>query len=357
MTYIFNTSWEHSRMHVWCQFCNCSPNPVQNFCADKTNFLELWVKWSKSGWRSRSMTSISNSSREYPRMHEIITLSWNHATHVSQSVELRPSLYNVKWHSIDNWKFLFHIYAINILTTAVVFMRKLSCTCGQITMIHQQTTICHETDHSPHRRWRWAAFLQRCNNVAQWLSNVLQRSYNVAISCATQHNVVQRDQAIVYLPERCTTLSKRCQTLASVAKPLSNVFQRCLNTWQLAASRWRQAACLQRCNNVAQHVPDAVQRSYNVVISWATQHNVAQHCLIRRTTSPTLPHVAQTLPDAAQCCQNGFQRCSMLIEHAPHLWTCAHLELCADVKQLAYNVVTTWRKSCPTLSSDGTTLL
>ena len=195
----------------------------------------------------------------------------------------------------------------------------------------------------PHRRWRWAAFLQRCNNVAQWLSNVLQRWYNVAISCAMQHNVVQRDQAMVYLPEHCTTLSKRCQTLASVAKPLSNVFQRCLNTWQLAASRWRQAACLQRCNNVAQHVPDAIQRRYNVVISWATQHNVAQHCLIRRTTSTTLPHVAQTLPDAAQRCQNGFQRCSMLLEHAPHPWTCAPLELCADVKQLAYNVVTTQR--------------
>ena len=67
--------------------------------------------------------------------------------HTFPSLELRPSLYNVKWHSIDNWKFLFHIYAINILTTAVVFMRKLSCTCGQITMIHQQTTICHEIDH------------------------------------------------------------------------------------------------------------------------------------------------------------------------------------------------------------------
>ena len=61
----------------------------------------------------------------------------------------------------------------------------------------------------PHRRWRWAAFLQRCNNVAQRLSNVLQRWYNVAISCATQHNVVQRDQAMLYFPQRCTALSKR----------------------------------------------------------------------------------------------------------------------------------------------------
>ena len=49
-------------------------------------------------------------------------------------------------------------------------------------------------------------------------------------------DVVQRDQAMLYFPQRCTALSKRCQTLASVAKPLSNVFQRCRNTWQFAAS-------------------------------------------------------------------------------------------------------------------------
>ena len=185
----------------------------------------------------------------------------------------------------------------------------------------------------------------------------VQRSPAMAQRCHKLYNAAQRcaTWSSDGIPSR--TLHNVVQTLASVAKPLSNVFQRCLNTWQLAASRWRQAACLQRCNNVAQQVPDAVQRRYNVVISWATQHNVAQHCLIRRTTSPTFPHVTQTLPDAAQRCQNGFQRCSMLLEHAPHLCTCAHLELCADVKQLAYNVVTTWRKSCPTLSSDGTTLL
>ena len=129
--------------------------------------------------------------------------------------------------------------------------------------------------YNPHRRWRWAAFLQRCNNVAQRLSNVLQRWYNVAISCATQHNVVQRDQAMLYFPQRCTALSKRCQTLASVAKLLSNVFQRCRNTWQFAASRWRQAACLQRCNNVAQQVPDAVQRRYKVGQRSTTMRNTA----------------------------------------------------------------------------------
>ena len=131
------------------------------------------------------------------------------------------------------------------------------------------------TGSNPHRRWRWAAFLQRCNNVAQRLSNILQRWYNVAISCATQHNVVQRDQAMLYFPQRCTALSKRCQTLASVAKPLSNVFQRCRNTWQFAASRWRQAACLQRCNNVAQQVPDAVQRRYKVGQRSTTMRNTA----------------------------------------------------------------------------------
>ena len=209
--------------------------------------------------------------------------------------------------------------------------------------------VVPEPGQYPHRRWRWAAFLQRCNNVAQWLSNVLQRWYNVAISCATQHNVVQRDQAMVYLPERCTTLSKRCQTLASVAKPLSNVFQRCLNTWQLAASRWRQAACLQRCTTCARRCPAKVQCCYKL-------GNAAQRCA-------TLPNQTHNFPNVATCCPNVTRRCSTLPKRLPTLFNvvrtrasslnlrtfrtlrrrqAAYLQRCNNVAQKLPDIVQRW---------------
>ena len=70
-----------------------------------------------------------------------------------------------------------------------------------------------------------------------------------------------------------------------------------------------------------------------------------------------MPRIGDDVVQRDQAMLYFPQRCTMLLEHMPHLWTCAHLKLRADVKQLAYNVATTWRKSCPTLSSDGTTLL
>ena len=179
--------------------------------------------------------------------------------------------------------------------------------------------------------------------------------------------MVQRCHKLCNAAQRCVTWSSDgipSRALHNVAQTLPNASQRCQTAVQrfstmsehmaLGSLEMTSSSLLttlqQRCTTGARRCPAKVQCCYKL-------HNVAQHCLIRRTTSPTLPHVAQTLPDAAQRCQNGFQCCSMLLEHVPHLWTCAHLELCADVKQLAYNVVTTWRKSCPTLSSDGTTLL
>ena len=42
---------------------------IKSYCVDKMKLLEFWVKWSKWPWRSRSKTFIFNTSREYPRMH------------------------------------------------------------------------------------------------------------------------------------------------------------------------------------------------------------------------------------------------------------------------------------------------
>ena len=42
---------------------------MKSYHADKPNFLEFLDKWLKWPWRSRSMTSIFNTSREYPKMH------------------------------------------------------------------------------------------------------------------------------------------------------------------------------------------------------------------------------------------------------------------------------------------------
>ena len=51
------------------QIWGFQPKFVMSYCADKSNVLEFYVKWPKWPWRSRSMTSIFNTSREYPRMH------------------------------------------------------------------------------------------------------------------------------------------------------------------------------------------------------------------------------------------------------------------------------------------------
>ena len=68
MTSIFNTSWEYPRMHVWCKFGDSSPN-LWRVIARTSHFLEFWVKMAQWPRRSRWMTSIFNTSWEYPRMH------------------------------------------------------------------------------------------------------------------------------------------------------------------------------------------------------------------------------------------------------------------------------------------------
>ena len=69
MTSIFNTSWEYPRMHVWCKFGDSSLNlwlVIEQTSQISQSFKS---KWPKLPWRSGSMTSIFNTSQEYPRMY------------------------------------------------------------------------------------------------------------------------------------------------------------------------------------------------------------------------------------------------------------------------------------------------
>ena len=127
-------------------------------------------------------------------------------------------------------------------------------------------------------------------------------------------------------------LPKRYQALPNVAKTASNVVQcfrthaSSLNLRTFKTSRRRQATCLQRCNNVAQKLPDVVQQWYNLVISWATHHNVAQHYRVSSAPSTTLPHTTQTFANVAKLQPNVFQRCQNTCQAVASFWTCVHLE-------------------------------
>ena len=69
MTPIFNTSREYPTMHAWCQFGDPSPNLWWVIARRSRISYNSKSKWPKWPWRSRSMTSIFNTSRVYPRMH------------------------------------------------------------------------------------------------------------------------------------------------------------------------------------------------------------------------------------------------------------------------------------------------
>ena len=110
------------------------------------------------------------------------------------------------------------------------------------------------------------------------------------------------------LPDAAQTLPKRLLTLFNVVRTRAPS----LNLRTFRTSRRRQAACLQRCNNVAQKLPDVVQRWYNLVVSWATQHNVAQHYMLAARLPQrchTLPKRYQTLGNVAKLQPNVYQRC------------------------------------------------
>ena len=69
MTSIFNTSLKYPRMHVWCKFGDCSPNLRWVMTQTSRISYNSESKWPKWPWSSWSMTSIFNNSQEYPRMH------------------------------------------------------------------------------------------------------------------------------------------------------------------------------------------------------------------------------------------------------------------------------------------------
>ena len=136
---------------------------------------------------------------------------------------------------------------------------------------------------------------QRCTTGARRCPAKVQCCYklaNAAQRCATlpnqTHNFPNVATRCPNVTRRCPTLPKRLPTLFNVVRTRASS----LNLRTFRTLRRRQAAGLQRCNNVAQKLPDVVQRWHNLVVSWATQHNVAQHYLL----AARLPQRCHTLP-------------------------------------------------------------
>ena len=65
MTFIFRTGQEVPNVHVWCKFSDSSPRVIAWIDRISLNSESKWSNWH---WRSRSVTYISNTSREYSRM-------------------------------------------------------------------------------------------------------------------------------------------------------------------------------------------------------------------------------------------------------------------------------------------------
>ena len=149
---------------------------------------------------------------------------------------------------------------------------------------------------------------------------------------------------------RCSNVTRRCPTLPKRLPTLFNVVRThasSLNLRTFKTSRRRQATCLQRCNNVAQKLPDVVQRWYNLVISLATHHNVAQHYRVSSAPSTTLPHTTQTFANVAKLQPNVFQRCQNTCQAVASFWTCVHLERLTErhheVRSVEFRTIHTWR--------------
>ena len=92
MTSILNTSWEYPRMHVWYKFGASSPNLWRVIAGTSQISWNSESKWPKWPWRSRSMTFIFNTNREYPRIHV-----W---------CKFGDSSPNLWWHRADKVKFM-----------------------------------------------------------------------------------------------------------------------------------------------------------------------------------------------------------------------------------------------------------
>ena len=69
MTSMFNTSREYPRVHVWCKFGDSSPNLWRVMARINRIFYNSETKWPKWPWRSRSMTPIFKTNRECLMIH------------------------------------------------------------------------------------------------------------------------------------------------------------------------------------------------------------------------------------------------------------------------------------------------
>ena len=69
MTSISNNSRENTKMHIWCKFGDSSSNPLQVITQTSQISKNSMSKWPKWPWRWRSTNSIFNTSWEYSRMH------------------------------------------------------------------------------------------------------------------------------------------------------------------------------------------------------------------------------------------------------------------------------------------------
>ena len=69
MTLIFNISWENPKMHIWSKLGDSSSNPSQVIARTSQIPWNSEWKWPRWPWRSMSMTSIFNTSWEYPMKH------------------------------------------------------------------------------------------------------------------------------------------------------------------------------------------------------------------------------------------------------------------------------------------------
>ena len=84
----FNTRCENPNMHICCKFGDSNSNSLQVIARTSRNSWNSATKWPQWPCKSRSMTSIFNTNREYPRMHVWCKFG-----------DSRPNLWRVAWTS------------------------------------------------------------------------------------------------------------------------------------------------------------------------------------------------------------------------------------------------------------------
>ena len=99
ITSIFSTNQEYLRVHVWCKFGDSSPNLWRFIVRTSRITSNSKSKWPKWPWGSRSITSIFNTSREYPRMH--VWCKFGDSSRNLWRVIARTS--RISWNSKSTW--------------------------------------------------------------------------------------------------------------------------------------------------------------------------------------------------------------------------------------------------------------